>query len=154
MNLNNGENVPDELVQQVLREYNAPEMTDEIPLIWVLDPDEDKQPAKGGGLGATWRHWLADLNVRILCAGPAGVDARDEPMSTTCNRWLASIEKKLYDESVPDSGTIKQIPGVHWVHPGRNRNVPFGESGNLALLVLEVAVQYQHRDTDPNIGKA
>jgi len=151
LNLNNGEAKADQVVTQVLREYNAPELVDELPVMWVLDTRESKETGAGG---ATMAHYLCNLQVTILVVDDAGVDVRDEPMTTTANRMLAAVEKKLFDESRPDSGLIKQIPGVNWLHIVGNRNVPFGETGNLVLVSLDVVVQYVHRDTDPNIGRA
>lgn len=151
LNLNNGENTPDAIVQEVLREYNAPEFANNMPVVWVLDTRESKATASGG---APLRFYLNTLRVTILIVDDAGEDTRGEPMTTTANRMLAAVEKKLFDESVPDSGRIKQIPGVNWLHPVGNRNVPFGETGNLVLVSLDVEVQYVHRDTDPNIGRA
>lgn len=151
LNLNNGEPTPDAIVDQVLREYEAPEIVNDLPVIWVLDMRESKATASGG---ATLRHYLATLRLTILIVDAAGEDARDEPMSITANRMLAAVEKKLYDESVPDTGVIKQIPGVNWLHTVGNRTVPFGESSNLVMVSLDVEVQYLHRDTDPNIGRA
>lgn len=151
LNLNNGESTPDAIVDQVLREYEAPEIVNDLPVIWVLDMRESKVTGSGG---ATLRHYMATLRLTILIVDTAGEEVRDEPMSVTANRMLAAVEKKLFDESVPDSGTIKQIPGVNWLHPVGNRTVPFGESSNLVMVSLDVEVQYLHRDTDPNVGRA
>lgn len=148
--LNLGGNPP-QVLQKVLRDWNAPEHEGECPYAVVLDPSEAKQA--GGSGGAPLSFYLNTLDVQVFVVVDAG-EVRDEPMGKTMVRALAEIEKAILLASVPGTGAIVAISGVNWVHATGNQIVAFGESGNLAAVQTTWQVQYLHRATDPFTGRA
>jgi len=148
--LNLGGNPP-QVLQKVLRDWNAPEQEGEYPYAVVLDPSEVKQA--GGSGGAPLSYYLNHLEVQVWVMVDAG-EVRDEAMGKTMVRALAEIEKAILLASVPGTGAIKAISGVNWVHATGNQIVAFGESGNLAAVQTTWQVQYIHKATDPFAGRS
>lgn len=140
---------PRQRVQKVTQEWVGSELEGELPIIVVLDPSEENIP--GGSGGAPLNHYLNNLEVIVFVILDAG--NRDEPRARTMRRALAAVQKKLLEESVPDSGTIKAVNGVNWHHLNGNRLVEFGAGGNVVAVQLDTRTQYLFRDTDPNLGR-
>jgi hypothetical protein len=148
--LNLGGNPP-QVVQKVLRDWNAPEHEGEYPYIVVLDPTEVQQA--GGSGGAPLSFYLNRLDVQVWIMVDCG-EVRDEPMSQTMNRALAEVQKALYLAAVPGTGAIKSVNGVDWLHATGSQIVAFGESGNVAAVQTTWQVQYIHKATDPFAGRS
>lgn len=141
---------PPQVLQKVLRDWNAPETEGEYPYAVVLDPNEQKQA--GGSGGAPMSYYLNHLDVQVFVMVDCG-EVRDEPMGKTAVRVIAAVERALLLAAVPGTGTIKAVSGVNWLHATGNQIIAFGESGNVAAVQTTWQVQYIHRDTDPLTGR-
>ena len=139
-----------EQIERVEREWQAPEMLPEMPFCFVLDPSEDK--AFGGGRGgAILSTYRATLRLLIIVIAKAGRKVRDETQSTTANRILGEVQRKMYAESRPDSGNLRAINGLDFVHDDGSVWAPFGEAApSLIRVQSNWVIQYRHSDLDPD----
>lgn len=141
--------IPAQRVEQVFRDWRAPETEPDYPYICLLDPRVQKVH---GNAGAPKTFVLCTLGIEVWVVADAD-DARDEPAAETMERVTSKVEDKLLEIGVPDSGSLKAISGFNWLHLSGNEFFEFTRGGNVAAARIDAQVQFVHRDTDTTIGR-
>jgi hypothetical protein len=138
----------EDIIQNVEREYFPAETYPDPPVAFVLDNDQRNRTGADGAKLGTYDN---TVNVRILIVAMAGRKHRDEPLSTTGNRIIAYVSRKLMAEAKPADGRIKVVPGVIWLHVDGNSRSPFGQGAGLVVQRIDVSVRFRHSDVDPAV---
>lgn len=148
LSLGSDANGNEDVIQRVEREHSPTATYPEMPVAFVLD---NRQTNKTGDAGAKLSTYDNIVFVRLLIVARAGRKYRDEPLSTTGNRIIEFIGRKIGAEARPSTGTLKSVPGVIWVHIDGTNRVPFGDGPNIIAQAIDVSVRFRHRDVDPAI---
>lgn len=148
LDLGSDVNGNDDEIQRVEREYIPAETYPELPVAFVLD---NRQRNKTGADGAKLGTYDNVVFVRVLIVAKAGRKHRGESLSTTGNRLIEFVSRKLMAESRPATGTIKTVPGVIWLHIDGDDRQPSGQGATIIVQAIDCSVRFRHKDVDPAI---